>query len=108
MSNASVAQTILEQLGGCQFVLMTGAKGLTGSADSLTFRLPSNFAIDGINAVRVRLTADDDYTVTFWHGRGTNFRIHTTRQGIYADDLRRTFTNTTGLDCTMGQIRRAS
>lgn len=45
----NISNTILEQLGGGRFVLMTGAKHLVSHSDALSFRLPSRFAKDGIN-----------------------------------------------------------
>ena len=40
-----VAETILAQLGGRKFQVMTGAKYFLGGADYLQFKLPSNFVI---------------------------------------------------------------
>ena len=44
----TTAQTIFSQLGGNRFALMTGAKGFLSAPDALHFKLPSNFAKDGI------------------------------------------------------------
>ena len=60
-----VAQTILQQLGGRMFIAMTGARHLTSSEGGLAFKLPSNFATDGINHVIIRLNWRDTYDVTF-------------------------------------------
>ena len=62
--NMVVANTILEQLGGRRFVAMTGARNFTAIDDqrgALSFKVPR--AKDGINAIKVTLTAMDDYTV---------------------------------------------
>jgi hypothetical protein len=108
MSNGQIAQAILEQLGGGQFVLMTGAKHLTAIESGLMFSLPARFARDGINKIRVTLDPSDTYTLEAFRMRGIDYtRVHTIHD-LYAEDLRRTFTKITGLDCTMGQIRRAS
>jgi len=109
MADTSIARTILEQLGGGRFVMMTGAKNLAAHEDgALSFRLPSRFATNGINWIKITLTPADDYTIET--GRIVKFRV--TRfepvTGIYAENLRETFTRITGLDCTMGQIERAS
>lgn len=101
-----VAKIILDQLGGARFVAMTGAKNLAASADTLSFRLPANFARDRINAVRVKLEASDTYTVTFLRvgrraGRGIVAVELVVEELVYADALRATFTRVTGLDCTL-------
>lgn len=96
-----IANTILEQLGGRRFALMTGAKHFVGSDDALSFRLPSNFASNGINAVRVRLEADDTYTVQFSKVRGTKVSLIATEDTVYCDTLRATFKRITGLDTSL-------
>jgi hypothetical protein len=42
MTDLTVAKTILAQLGGERFVMMTGATNFVGGADSLAFRVGSN------------------------------------------------------------------
>ena len=95
-----IAQTILQQLGGNRFAAMTGAKHFMADTErnSLTFRLTSNFAKDGINLVRVTLTLADLYTVEFMKARGLKCATIATRDDVYADQLREIFTSTTGLD----------
>lgn len=91
-----VATTILQQLGGNRFAAMTGAKGFIGSDDALMFKLPGTKTYgNGITAVRVVLTAADDYSVTFYQGR--KFAVSATREGVYADSLRAVFEIETGL-----------
>lgn len=96
-----VAKTILEQLGGTRFAVMTGAKNFVGGNDSLAFRLPSNFAKDGINTVRVTLDPSDTYTVEFLRIRGTKLTIVATEDMVYCDALRSTFTRVTGLQVSL-------
>lgn len=93
-----VAQTILQQLGGNRFAVMTGAKNFVGSDDALSFALPSNFARNGINRVRVTLQPSDTYTVTFFKIRGTKVAEIATRDDVYADSLQTVFKHVTGLD----------
>ena len=100
-TNLTVANTILEQLGGRRFIAMTGAKHLAGAANSLSFQLPSRFATDGINAVRVTLDPSDTYTVKFFKCWGTKIKELGEVSDVYAADLRRVFTERTGLDCTL-------
>ena len=97
----TIAAEILNQLGGGRFIAMTGAKNLAHDAGSLNFRLPSRFAREGINFVKVTPTAADDYTVEFGKIWGINYRMIATQTGIYADTLRAAFTQATGLDCTL-------
>jgi hypothetical protein len=99
-SNA-IATEILAQLGGGRFVAMTGAKMIAHDAGALRFRLPSRFARGGINAVKVTLTAGDDYTIEYGKVWGLNYRVIETQTGVYADTLRASFKAATGLDCTL-------
>lgn len=99
-SNA-IATEILAQLGGGKFCAMTGARHIAHDRGSLRFRLPSRFAARGINAVRVTLTASDDYTIEYGKVWGTAYRVIETQRGVYADTLRASFTAATGLDCTL-------
>lgn len=99
-----VAQIILEQLGGRKFAVMTGARNFMSSNDecgALSFRLPSNFAKEGINYVKVTLTGMDDYTLTFGKVRGLKYKVVDTREGIYAENLREVFKRVTGLDTSL-------
>lgn len=106
MTDLRVAETILTQLGGGKFVAMTGARAFAGSADSLTFKLPKSPS--GIRGVRVTLTPDDLYTVTFykWTGRvgASDFVPVLEREGVYADQLRDVFTAATGLYTSLGTL----
>jgi hypothetical protein len=103
-----IGQTILDQLGGGQFVVMTGAKQLVGIESGLMFKLPARFALNGINKIRIVLDPSDTYTVEAFRMRGIDHTRVATVNGIYAENLRQTFTTITGLDCTMGRILRAS
>lgn len=99
----SIAQTILQQLGGRRFVTMTGAKDLLGSENSLLFRLPERFALNGINKVRVTLDRMDTYTITFLkcNFRKHEFQIVAEHTDIYFDQLQAVFTEVTGLDTSL-------
>lgn len=96
-----VANTILEQLGGGRFLAMTGAKSLMGGDRALSFRLPANFARDGINAVRVELANDDTYSVTFYRVRGVAVQTVASLDQVYADQIRETFRGVTGLEVSL-------
>jgi hypothetical protein len=94
-----VAQTILQQLGGRRFLTMTGARNLSGSANSLSFKLPR--AQRKITHVIITLTPADTYMMEFLNCRTTPKRLiretvasHT---DVYAEDLDGIFTSETGL-----------
>lgn len=98
----SVAETILQQLGGRRFSVMTGARKYTGSADSLTFRIPSNFAKAGINAVKITLDPTDTYTMIFSRIRGLTVKEISAHGGIYFDKMQEIFSDVTGLETSLG------
>lgn len=93
----TVATTILEQLGGRRFRMMTGAGNFVAIADGngLMFTIGRNS--HNVNKVRIRLTAADDYTVETWRIRGTKATPVETREGVYCDNLQDVFTSMTGL-----------
>lgn len=108
-SDLHVAETILSQLGGGKFVAMTGARSFAGSADSLTFKLPSSPT--GIRAVRVTLMPNDLYVMTFYkRGRRATGDLEPVaeRNGVYADQLRNVFTSVTGLETSLGTLGNPS
>ena len=108
MSNNTIALTILEQLGGNAFAVMTGARNFVRYDDrNLTFRLPSNFARNGINCVSITLTPADVYDVKFMKIRGTTVKTISEHAGIYCDMLREVFRDQTGLENRAPIIRRA-
>lgn len=103
---SDVARTILDQLGGRQFIVMTGARDLSSGARSLQFRIGRN--AHAITHVRVTLDPSDTYTVEFYRGRGVKVRLATSHADVYAEDLRDLFTRETGLYTSLGTMRGAS
>lgn len=99
MTDLTVANTILAQLGGRKFLAMTGAKNLTGSNKTLSFQLPSN--LTKVNCIRVTLTAMDDYMVEGLNVRGTKIKPVALREGIYCENLQSCFETMTGLRCSL-------
>jgi len=91
-----VAQTILQQLGGAKFVVMTGATSFAGGTDALSMRIGRNAA--GITAVKITLTPLDLYTITYYRMRGSKVEIVREDENVYAEDLQGFFTRATGLD----------
>ena len=99
----TVATTILQQLGGGRFTVITGARNFLGHADGLQFDLPNHFAKDGINRVLVKLNDADLYDLTFYKIAKGGMSVVTiaTESMVYADNLRRVFTAATGLDTNL-------
>lgn len=95
-----IAKTILKQLGGNKFTVMTGAKNYVAHKDALSFRLPGNGKLNGktVNYVKITLTPLDLYDVEFGYIRGMNYKVLKTVEGIYFDMLQDVFTRNTGLD----------
>lgn len=100
-----VAETIRRQLGGSRFTAMTGAKHFVGGDATLSFQIAAKNERK-IKGCRVRLDADDTYTMTFLvkakkdpvFGISTGMDVLCERSGIHAGDLQRIFTSETGLD----------
>lgn len=106
--NQQIATTIAHQLGGQRrLAVMTGAKDFVAIERGLQFHLPSGFAKDKINNVRVVLADNDTYTVEFGViGRRKPdftypFTVLETTEGVYGDMLRDVVATRTGLDLTM-------
>lgn len=95
----TIATTIMNQLGGKKFTAMTGANNhvFDDKTNTLSFRLPSRFAKDGINYVSITLTPMDDYTVKFKKIWGTKVKDIKEIKTVYCDMLQEVFTETTGL-----------
>jgi hypothetical protein len=98
MADMTVAKTILEQLGGRRFLVMTGAKNLTATDTSLSFRVNGRTASGAVNGVRIVLTPMDTYTVETLYTRGSSRRVVATEENVYCDVLAAVFTRLTGLD----------
>lgn len=88
MTNLTVANTILEQLGGRRFIAMTGSKNFLGTDNRLAFKLPRG------RIVKITLTAMDDYMVELLTSAGRPIGY---REGVYCDTLCTTFETLTGL-----------
>ena len=94
----NIAENILDQLGGRRFIAMTGASCFADYGDAISFKLPSRFALQGINFVKVRLTARDLYDIQFGQVRGKTFQVVEEREDLGWEELQPTFTAVTGLD----------
>ena len=96
MSNLKVAETILEHLGGNKFCVMTGAKNLGGTEDSLSMRIGRNKTSS--NYLKITLNMMDLYDVRF--SRVTKLgseRSVTEYNNVYNDSLVEVFEKHTGM-----------
>lgn len=91
-----IAKTILSQLGGNKFIVMTGAKNLVAHEDGLSFRIGRNKSQS--NYIKITLTSMDLYNMEFWRiDARTGFKKLHSYDGIYFDMLQDLFTEYTGL-----------
>jgi hypothetical protein len=97
MSNSQqIAQTILNQLGGKVFTIMTGSKNFAALESGLSMRLAKNQS--KAQYLSIKLNSLDLYDVQFIKvsknfDRTTIAEFH----GLYAEDLQKTFTEVTGM-----------
>lgn len=98
----TMADEILRQLGGRQFIAMTGARNFhyssTESSGNLSFRFMGSRAA---NYLKITLEASDTYTLTFYTIRKFTAKIVKVYTDIYNEDLQRIFTDFTGLYTTL-------
>jgi hypothetical protein len=96
--STTIAETILQQLGGNRFIAMTGAKHFMGDDRTLQFSIPGNMTRDKSNKVCITLNDFDLYTIETFRIRGINCKACSTETDIYCDSLQSMFTSITGLD----------
>lgn len=108
MTDMTVPNTILQQLGGRTFKLMTGASNFSGTENALTFKLPSNITRNHISHVRVTLCPSDTYKMEFIHVRGMKIKTISEHEDIYAEDLCELFRRETGLETRMPRFANSS
>lgn len=96
MSN-EIASTILKQLGGNKFIVMTGSKNLVADECALTMHLTRNKAM--AKYLRIELNGNDTYTMIFRKAitKQHTFPIVRRIEGVYFDQLQTLFTEVTGL-----------
>lgn len=94
-TDMTVAKTILEQLGGNRFIVMTGSKNFIGSEDSLTFKIGGGTK-NKISHCRITLTPMDEYNMEFLRMAKFTSKVVTSYEGIYCDQLQELFTEATG------------
>ena len=111
-----VAEQILMQLGGREFLLMTGCKKLVYDESSLRMHLARNCS--GANILKITLGSDDLYEVVFSYHRAPGYKIKDGKvferpeinrdvaryEGVYDTMLRPIFSEVTGMDTHMPRI----
>ena len=93
-----VSQIILGQLGGYRFLTMCGIenKNLLGGPNHLSIKLPRN--PKNITHVKIELNRGKDlYEVKFFKIRGTNIKVVSQFEEIFADQLQDLFDREVGL-----------
>lgn len=110
----AVAEEILRQLGGREFIMMTGAKDFcTLDGSELIMRLPRNQS--GANRLEIKLDyATDTYDVRFYRFSPPKFKGGECVKekvteickysDVYCDQLQELFTEVTGFDTRMPRI----
>ena len=103
----TVANTILEQLGGNKFIAMTGAKNFVSDGNTLRMTLPKNRS--KANRLYITLDAMDTYTMNFFKYTAGRLNKKTFAwtpdkqedvkeiSSVYADMLQDIFTDVTGM-----------
>lgn len=91
MTDKTTAITIINQLGGNRFIMMTGARNFACTDTAMTFSIPR---INKIKYIRITLNGLDLYDIDF-----INTKIETIKRisDVYADQLQDIFTQETGL-----------
>jgi|TARA_B100001079_G_scaffold27204_1_gene20715 hypothetical protein len=96
MSDMRVAETILEQLGGNKFCMMTGAKNLGGTENSLSMRIGRNSS--NSNYLKITLNMMDLYDVKFSKlTRKFEEKSVTEYNDVFCDSLVEVFERHTGM-----------
>ena len=102
-----IAATILEQLGGSRFIVMTGAKDFVAMDNSLCMSLPRNMS--KANRLKIKLMPDDTYKMEWikfsparWQPKKLTFTepkvtVLKEQEGVYFDMLQELFTQYTGM-----------
>jgi hypothetical protein len=105
-TDLTVANTILEQLGGKIFYAMVGAKHLTGGENFLSMKIGSGTK-NKCTHLRVTLEPSDTYKVEFLKcGVKTGIKVLSSHEDIYCDNLRPLFERETGFATSLRRRAR--
>lgn len=100
-----IALTILEQLGGRLFLMLTGSTGLVDSGRGLQLKIGSN--AKRVTHMRIDLADDDTYSIKFYRvtKRGLDITVLSEMEMINAEQLKDIFEEATGLYVTVRERR---
>ncbi len=99
LEQKTIADTILTQLGGTRFTLMTGARKFCFDQDESGVSLSFKHTLSNkMNYCKITLTKDDVYSIEFGLIRGINYTVKAEEIIVYSEDLRTVFAKITGLD----------
>jgi len=93
--NQKQALTIIAQLGGNGFKVMTGAKNFVYGSGALTFKIGRN--CHNINGVCIHLEPTDVYTVEFLRVSKKGITVVSKHEDVYCHDLQNLFEKKTGM-----------
>lgn len=91
------AQTIINQLGGNKFIVMTGAKQFIFSEKDKFLRFKIGRNAGKVNLVKIYLLPSDTYRMEFGRTHGQKYKILKEFDLVYADQLVPLFEKTTGM-----------
>lgn len=104
--NKQIAETILSQMGGHKLLaLMINAKKFLFEKKNLTFRFFRSEK-NKANYVDIQLMPSDTYKLDFWSIHGSKCKIVETIEDVYADDLMKIFSDSTGHTLAVPRIFR--
>lgn len=101
----SIPMTILQQLGGTEFVICTGCKDFYEEGNTLHMKLTHNKS--GANRLSIELAPNDTYTMVFSRHTPAKFKdgcyyeesstVVKRHELVYVEELRNIFETVTGL-----------
>jgi hypothetical protein len=92
----NIAETILQQLGGRKFTVMTGSKNFISDENKLTMKLVPNQS--KTKYLTISLNSMDTYDMEFYTiNKEFERKVKIRKEGIYSEMLQSTFTEVTGL-----------
>jgi len=96
-NNLTIAKTIIQQLGGNKFIVMTGARNIFADGQGVTMQIMKNKS--KAKYVSIILNSLDLYDMQFKSiDKDLNLIIRAEANNIYFEDLETIFTNITGLN----------
>jgi len=91
------ANTLLQQLGGNKFMVMTGAKNLMVDKEEKSLHMRIGKNSKGINHLKITYMPDDTYTMDFGRIRKLDYKVVRSVKSVYAEALQDVFTEVTGM-----------